>query len=109
MRIFEKSYDPFTGMTTTYGAEDDKLVIKTDGDVSAALDYATKLRNAPEYSANGIKKNFWHAVHIPDIVAMKMRTEDGFDVYAANAKEIRQFLVRNRDKYGNLFTTGGKV
>lgn len=109
MRVFEKTYDPFTGITTTIGGEDDKLIVKSDADVSAALEYATKLRNAPEYSANGIKKNLWHAVHIPDIVMLKMKMEDGFDCYTASAKEIRLFLRRNRDKYGNLFTTGGKV
>ena len=108
MRIFEKSHDNFTGITTTIGAEDNKLVVKYDADVSAALDYATKLRNAPEYSANGIKKNFWHTVHIPDIVILKMKMEDGFDCYTASAKEIRMFLRKNKDKYGNLFVTGGK-
>ena len=80
----------------------------TEG-VGQAKDYATKLRNAPEYSANGIKKNLWHTVHIPDIVMLKMKMEDGFDCYTASAKEIRQFLRRNRDKYGNLFTTGGQI
>ena len=109
MRVFEKTYDPYTGITTTIGGEDDKLVVKSDADVSAALDYATKLRNAPGYAKQGIKQNFMHAVHIPDIIMLKMKMEDGFDCYTASAKEIRQFLVRNRDKYGNLFVTGGKV
>ncbi len=109
MRIFEKTHDPFTGITTTIGSDDDKLVVKSDADVSAALDYATKLRNAPEYSAGGIKRSMWHTVHIPDIVILKMKMEDGFDCYTANAKEIRQFLAKNRAKYGNLFTTEGRI
>jgi hypothetical protein len=109
MRVFEKTYDPFTGVTTTIGGEDDKLIVKSDADVSAALDYASKLRNAPEYTKAGIKANMWHTVHIPDIVILKMKMEDGFDVYSATAKEIRAFITKNRDKYGNLFVTEGKL
>ncbi len=109
MKVFEKTYDPFTGVTTTIGGEDDKLIVKSDADVSAALDYAQKLRNAPEYSKQGIKHNLWHTVHIPDIVILKMKMEDGFDAYTATAKELRQFLTKNRDKYGNLFVTEGKM
>ncbi len=109
MRVFEKTYDPFTGITTTIGGEDDKLIVKSDADVTAALDYAQKLRNAPEYTRQGIKNNLWHTVHIPDIVALKMKMEDGFDVYSATAREIRQFLNKNRDKYGSLFVTEGKM
>lgn len=109
MRVFEKTFDPLSGITTTIGSEDDKLVVKYDADVTPSLDHATKLRNAPEYSASGIKNNLWHTVHIPEIVALKMKMEDGFDCYAASAKEVRQFLARNRDKYGNLFVTAGKI
>lgn len=109
MKVFEKTYDPFTGVTTTIGGEDDKLIVKSDADVSAALDYATKLRNATEYSKQGIKSGLWHTVHIPDIVILKMKMEDGFDAYTATAKELRQFLTKNRDKYGNLFVTEGKM
>lgn len=107
MRIFEKSYDPLSGITTTYGAQDGRLVIKSEADVSKDIDYSTALRNSDAYSKNGIKKSFWHCVHIPEVIAMKMLTEDGFNVYSAPAKEVRQFLRRNKDKYGNLFTTGG--
>lgn len=109
MRIFEKSYDPFTGITTTIGGEDDKLIVKSDADVTAALEYAKKLRNAPEYTKQGIKDNLWHTVHIPDIVILKMKMEDGFDVYSSSARELRQFLNKNRDKYGYLFVTEGKM
>lgn len=109
MRVFEKSFDPFTGITTTIGSEDDKMVVRSEGDVSASLDYAQKLRDSPEYSKAGIDANLWHCVHIPPIAIMKMMTEDGFDVYKSSARELRQFLTRNRDKYGYLFVTGGKV
>lgn len=107
MRIFEKTFDPLSGITTTIGTQDDKLVIKTEGDVSPSVDYSTALRNSDDYSRYGIKKGFWHCVHVPEVVAMKMLTEDGFNVYTEPAKSIRQFLSRNKEKYGNLFTTKG--
>jgi hypothetical protein len=107
MRIFESSVDRLTGLKTTIGAQDGKLVVQTEQDVSPALDHATSLRNADDYSAAGIKANFWHCVHIPEAIALKMLTEDGFNVWAAPAKEVRKFLSRHKEKYGSLFTTRG--
>jgi hypothetical protein len=109
MRVFEKTFDPLSGITTTIGSEDDKMVVKSDADVSAALDYAKRLRETPEYTKQGIKNNLWHTVHLPDIVILKMKMEDGFDVYSSTAREIRQFLNKNRDKYGYLFVTEGMM
>lgn len=106
MHVFERSIDPLTGMRTIIGAEDGKLVVKQEQDVAPAIDHATNLRNHTDYSAAGIKANFWHCVHIPEAVALQMLMEDGFDVYSENAKDVRKFLSRNKAKYGNLFTTG---
>lgn len=109
MRVFEKTYDPLTGVTTTIGSEDDKMVVKTEADLSASLDHTSMLRNNPDYSKLGIKKDLWHTVHIPMIAILKMKMEDGFDVMTADASEVRKFLAKNRDKYGYLFVTEGKV
>lgn len=109
MRLFEKTYDPLTGLTTTIGTQDGKMVVKTEGDVAPSLDYTAALRNNPEYSKQGIKKDWWHCIHIPPIACAKMLTEDGFDVYTCSAKELRQFLTRNRAKYSYLFVTEGKL
>lgn len=109
MREVDRTHDPLTGITTRIGFEADKMVIKQDADVSAALQYASDLRKSKDYTRNGIKKNFMHAVHIPNIICLKMKMEDGFDAYSATAAELRQFLARNRDKYGNLFVTEGKI
>ena len=108
MRIFESTVDPLTGLTTTIGAQDGRLIVKTEQDVSPSLDYSLALRNATEYSKAGIKQNMWHCVHIPEAVALQMLTEDGFDVYRQPAREIRKFLARRKDKYGKLFTTEGR-
>lgn len=107
MHVFEKTFDPLTGIWTTIGHQDGRLVIKADGDVSPHIDFSTKLRNADGYTQEGIKKGLWHCVHIPELIAMKMLTEDGFNVYTEPAREVRKFLSRNREKYGNLFTTRG--
>lgn len=109
MRLFEKKKDHLTGLVTSIGSEDDKMVIRYDQDVEGALDYTSRLRNAPEYAKQGIKNNMMHGAHIPDVVILKMKMEDGFDCYKASAKEIRQFLNRNKDKYGYLFTKAGQI
>lgn len=109
MRILGYDVDPVTGAKVTTGAEDGKLLVYTERDVEPALDYTRSLRNAPQYSKTGIKQNFMHAIHIPDVVAAKMITEDGFDVYKQPAREIRKFLRKNREKYGYLFVTAGQV
>lgn len=109
MRILGYEVDPISGEQVTYGAQDGRLIINRQRDVGGALDYTQALRNAPDYAKQGIKDSFQHAVHIPDTVAAKMLTEDGFDVYRSSAKEIRIFLRQNRAKYANLFTTSGKI
>lgn len=108
MQRAELTIDPLTGLRTEIGFQDGKMVVKQSQDVSPMLDHSTMLRNNTEYSAQGIKENFWHCVHIPEAVGLQMLMEDGFDVWKAPAKEVRQFLRKNRAKYANLFTTEGK-
>lgn len=102
-------FDPLTGMTTTMVVEDGKFKINYSQDNEAIYERMQKLRNAPEYSAQGIKNNLWHAVHITDADCMKMIVEDGFDPYKESAKDLRAFLRKNRDKYGHLFATAGRI
>lgn len=109
MIVFEKTYDPLLGITTTIGAEDGKMFVRREGDVAPSLQYTQDLRNNPEYSKRGIKKDWWHCVHIPQVVCGQMLTEDGFDVYRAHPTEIKKFLSKNRDKYSKLFVTEGRI
>ena len=109
MRVFEKTYDPHTGTWTTIGSQDDKLIVRSDQDVESSLDHTSRLRNSTEYSAEGIKKSWFHAAHIPNVVVLKMKMEDGFDATTAHPKEIVRFLNRNKEKYGYLFTTTRRV
>ncbi len=109
MKVLEKYTDPFNGLTTTIGVEDDKIVVKKEGDIAPSLELTSTLRNDTEYSKNGIKKDWWHVAHIPEVAVLKMLTEDGFDVLNSHPKEIVKFLKRHKYKYGYLFTTTGRV
>lgn len=109
MRVFEKTKDLLTGLTTTVGSEDGKLVIHTDADVEGALEYTKNLRNNPEYAREGVKRSWMHAAHIPNVVCLKMKMEDGFDPTTAHPKEIVAFLNKHKDKYGYLFARTGTL
>lgn len=109
--MYEKiaqEYDPLLGLTTIYGATEKKFTVTYLQDIAPALDHAQNLRNDDDYKRLGIKNNFQHTVHLPDSVCLKMRTEDGIDPYTCSAKELRNHLVKNKDKYGHLFVTRGK-
>lgn len=109
MRILGRETDQLTGLVTTYASDGERFHVNYAQDVSGAIDHTTALRNADDYTRNGIKAGLWHCIHIPDSVALRMRTDHGFDVYAASAREVRQFLVRHRAEYRDLFTTSGKL
>lgn len=98
-----------TGLSTITKVEDGKLKIHYSQDISGALEYTKALRDAPEYSKQGIKQNLQHAAHVSEVIAMKMLHDDGFDVYAATAKELRDFLTKNRSKYARCFVTAGQI
>lgn len=102
-------YDPLTGLKTTLKVEDGELRINYEQNNTNVYERLQKLRDADEYSKTGIKNGFWHAVHISEADCMKMIVEDGFDPYERSAKELREFLRRNRDKYGHLFATRGQI
>ncbi len=107
--IVDDQYDSLTGLRTRVAFEDGKMRVNYSQDVSAALDRNAKLRNADEYAKAGIKANFQHVAHIPNAVCLQIRSEGGPDAYTCKAAELRAYLVKNRDRYGYLFTTSGKV
>lgn len=107
--IVDDEYDSLTGMRTRVAFEDGQMRVNYSQDVTAALDYARKLRNAPEYAKAGIKANFQHFAHLPPAVCLQIKNEGGPDAYKCRASELRAYLVKNRDKYGYLFTTSGRV
>lgn len=107
--IFSDELDPITGLRTRMAFEDGKLCVNYAQDISLALDRNTKLRNAEGYAKQGIKDNFQHVAHIPDSVCLKIKSEGVIDPFKCTPKELKNYLVKNRDKYGYLFTTAGRV
>lgn len=87
MEKFQHEIDPLTGASTTFGFENDKLVIHKRADLTPNLEFADALRNADEYSAQGIKRGFFHAIHVPEQSQIKLM-EIGIDVYRATPKQI---------------------
>lgn len=107
--IFSDELDPLTGLRTRMAFEDGKLCVNYSQDITAALDRNKKLRDAEGYAKQGIKNNFQHAAFIPNAICMQIRSESGIDPYKCSPKELKNYLVKNRDKYGYLFTTAGRV
>ncbi len=108
MKVFERTIDPLTGLITTVGAQDGKLIHHYEADTAPTLDYTLDLRNSEDYTKRGIKRNWWHVGHISEVVGLKMLQEDGFNPWTAHASEIVAFLRKNKGKYGKLVTTEGQ-
>ena len=83
-----------------------KMHITKSQDISANIDYATTLRNADQFSRDGIKKGMWHVAHIPDIVIVELR-QIGVDVFKASAKQIVAGIKQLNKEY--LLTTTKQV
>lgn len=106
MEKIDQNYDPITGTWTRTGFVDDKLVVRKDADISQAIAYCTALRNADDYWKNGVKNNFAHAAHIPDVVIAELYGI-GINVFTSTAKEIVGGLRRLNKEY--LLTTTKRV
>ena len=95
-------------MVTDIGFEDGKMLVRYTQDTQAAHERAQKMRDDDELKRIGIKKDLWRVVSLTDSDCMKMIVEDGFDPYTAHPKEIKNFLLTHRDKWGHVFTTRGR-
>lgn len=107
MPIIDRSIDEVSGLVTDIGFEDGKMKVRYTQLTGAAHQRNQDLREADDYTKAGIKKNFWHCVHLTEADCMKMIVEDGFNPYTKPAAELRKHISRNRDKYGHCFTTKG--
>lgn len=106
MEKIDHTYDPLTGTVTRTGFVDDKMIIRKDADISQAIEYASALRNADDYWKNGVKNNFAHAAHIPDVVVAELYGI-GINVFTSTAREIVSGLRRLNKEY--LLTTTKRV
>lgn len=87
MEKVSEDYDALTGVLTRTGFVEDKLVIRKDSDLSGVLAYTNALRNDEEYSRQGIKKGWFHAATIPEVVQIEL-LQNGIDIYRAPIKDI---------------------
>ena len=107
--IIHKEYDALTGVQRTYAVEDGQLRVNTAQDLTPHFEMTKARRDDPEYTKTAIKANILPAVHIPDVVCHEMKTKHGFDVYTADALELRLFLRKHRDEYSYLFMTDARI
>jgi len=102
-------YDPLTGITQYfhYDETDGKWGIESVQDVEPFLDRNKARQNDENYSKNGIKNDFWHVAHIPNVVIERWLRE-GIDVY--NKDHIKKVRAKLNDPdYRYLKATSGRI
>jgi hypothetical protein len=85
---------------------DGKMYANYKQDLSANVDFATALRNDDQYWKDGVKAGWAHAVHIPAVVQIELRSI-GIDFIKAPVKEI--IAGMRRLGYDYLITTRKNV
>lgn len=92
--------DPVSGLATyhDYDRLNQRNVITYEQDASAAVDFAQSLANDDNYTRNGMKNEMVHYAHIPDIVLLKMKFEDGVDPFDPNNGQKVFDLVNTKYK-----------
>ena len=88
MEKIDQYISPTGVVTRTYTDElTGKMIVRKDQDIEDQVEYTTKLRNADQYSSDGIKNNMMHVCHIPDVVIVELMGI-GVNVFKADAKTI---------------------
>ena len=97
--------DPMTGLATyhDYDSLNQRNVITYSQNVDAHIDFAEGLANDGDYTRKGMKADLLHYAHVPDIVALKMKFEDGIDPFDPNNGKAVFDLINS--KYKRLKTT----
>ncbi len=104
----KRLFDQVNGITEyfTYNDETGGFAIETVEDVEPQIEFARGMRNDPAITKQGIKKGWWHIAHLPDTIILKMKQEDGVDVFNPNdAAAVGKLL---NDKYSKFKLTDGK-
>lgn len=98
-------YDPYSGLTTyhSYDAHTGKNTLSYEQDTQHILDAAHVIANDAEHTRRGMKDSMLHYAHLPDIVLLKMKFEDGVDPFNPNNGKAVFDLVNS--KYQRLKTT----
>lgn len=102
-------YDPINGISEFLIMEPGsrQFKVRREQDVEPILDANKRMQNDPDYKREGIKRNFQHFAHIPEIVYLQWLKE-GID--ALNPHHIDAVKRKLRDpEYRHLRTTLGGI
>lgn len=103
-RVFDKAGDVTEYFY--YDESEDVAYIETVQDVEPYIEHAKAARNDTDITKHGIKNGWWHIAHIPDSIILKMRFEDGVNVYDRNDwAQVGKLL---NEKYPAFKLTDGK-
>ena len=98
-------FNPLSGEKVwfEYDQHIDSMTITHEQDVSKHLDIAHARMIDENYTRKGVKNDLLHYAHVPNTVILKMKMEDGVDLFS-KADEKRVFELLNT-KYKRLKTT----
>jgi hypothetical protein len=102
-------YDPETGISTWFEAveSEKKFRVHHTQDVSGILEQNKVRYNDVERKRRGIKQEFMHYAHIPDIVVMQWMKE-GINIFDKN--DIPKVKQKLRDpEWRHLRTADGRI
>lgn len=102
-------HDPVSGLSTWFEPveSEKKFRIHYTQDVEPFIEQNKRLQNDPEYKRQGIKREWQHFAHIPDIAIIAWRKE-GIDVF--NPSHIEAVKRKLRDpEWRYLRTTLGAI
>lgn len=100
-------FDPFTGIEQTFHYNHDKDTFTIEHkavDVEPQLDCSQALANDPQYTRDGMKREWLHYAHIPAIVQLQWLYEKGVDLFKKDDFKKVWSLVNDPD-YRKLKTT----
>lgn len=100
-------FDAFSGIESIFHYDEQKDTFSIEhrmADVEPQLDCAQALANDSDYTKAGMKREWLHYAHIPDIVMLKWLYEKGVNLYNKNdAKKVWSLV--NDPEYRKLKTT----
>lgn len=97
------------GRITDWKTEGNTLVVKgRNPHLMGAIDHYQRLRNNPEYSRQGIRKDWHHVASVPADVQLEWATKFGFEAWNAHPNEIARF-IETHPEYNKLKVTDGRI
>ena len=100
-------YDPLSREAVWFEVQGGETILHQTQDTSHIIEANKMMQNDDDYTARGIKANWWHYARIPNILAFKWLKEEGIDIFNKNHKK-RVWQKLNDPQYKYLKTTGKK-